>query len=323
MDIGIKVPKLLEKGRISEINDKILSKNHSFAFLGEEEVLLNRKPSSYAEAFEMYVNGLYKVYHEFGMDFLKCCCNETIRYKKNSTFSMHIRFIEKCRGAILHSGDDGSRSWVYDSLKKYVFSRSNFMFSDWNDFWLNADDNHWKYVTEKIVRDSDRLYTDLLSKLAEHSSDFMDVCDAVAEDFKNSTYTWCCLNGDSVENKNCVDMYDSSLNGRFFRIISQKLKKCSSFQSKDADILKNELHDLINPDKYKDNRTEYEIAAGKKTPAEIKQAVIDVIKKDLRSENNFDFKSETLYNDVIFEVENQIRKQIASIYVAEYNSILS
>lgn len=323
MDIGIKVPKLLEKDRISEINDKILSKNHSFAFLGEEEVLLNRKPSSYAEAFEMYVNGLYKVYHEFGMDFLKCCCNETIRYKKNSTFSMHIRFIEKCRGAILHSGDDGSRSWVYDSLKNYVFSRSNFMFSDWNDFWLNADDNHWKYVTEKIVRDSDRLYTDLLSKLAEHSLDFMDVCDAVAEDFKNSTYTWCCLNGDVVEDIKCVDMYDFSLNGRFFSIISHKLKKSCSFNVSDANIVRNELYYLVNPNKYMDKRTEYEKDAGKKTPAEIKQAVIDVIKTNLEGGNDFDFKSDTLYNDVVNEVESQIKSQIKAIHCAEYNSILN
>ena len=47
---------------------------------------------------------------------------------------------------------------------------------------------------------------------------------------------------------------------------------------------------------------------GKKTPFEIKKAIIDAIKGDLEGGNNFDFKSDSLYVDVVTEVEQQIKK---------------
>ena len=321
MGIKIKTPKLLENGSISEINDKMLGKNHSFVFLGKEEELLNREPSSYVEAFDMYVNGLYKVYHEFGMEFLKCYCNEATRHKKNDTFSKHIIFIENCRGALLHSGDDGTRSHAFNTLKNYVFRNSNFPFKDWDDFWRYANERQWKETIEKIVQDSDRLYFNLLEKVAVHDINHKDVYEAVMMDFKISTYERCKISNNAVTLVKRIDMYDVSLNGRFFKIIKQQLKNCNSFRSNDTEIVNRELADLINLNTYIDNRTDEEKSSGKKTPFEIKKAIIDLIKKDLEGGNNFDFKSDTLYFDVVTEVELQIRKQISASRIAEYSSI--
>lgn len=322
MGIKIKTPKLLENGSISEINDKMLGVNHSFVFLGKEEELLNRDSSSYVEAFDMYVNGLYKVYHEFGMEFLKCYCNEAIRHNKNDTFSKHIIFIENCRGALSHSGDDGTRSYAFNTLKNYVFRNSKFLFNDWDDFWKHANEKQWKEAIEKIVRDSDRLYFNLLEKVAVHDINHKDVYEAVMMDFKINTYKRCKISNGTVTPLNCVDMYDVSLNGRFFKIIKQQLQNCGSFQSSEAEIANYELTDLINLNKYVDNRTDEEKNAGKKTPFEIKKAIIDAIKGDLEGGNNFDFKSDSLYVDVVTEVEKQIKKQISASRIAEYSSII-
>lgn len=321
MSIKIKTPKLLEGGSICEINDKMLFVNHSFVFLGKEEELLNREPSSYAEAFEMYVNGLYKVYHEFGMEFLKCYCNEAIRHNKKDIFIKHIRFIENCRGALSHSSDDGTRSYAFSTLKNYVFRNSSFRFNNWIDFWKRANEKQWKEVTEIIVRDSDRLYFNLLERVAVHDITLKDVYEAVMNDFRINTYERCKISNGTVTQLNCVDMYDVSLNGRFFKIIRQQLKNCSRFQSSDEKIANYELTALINLDKYVDNRTDEEKSAGKKTPFEIKKAIIDAIKDDLEGKNNFDFKSDGLYDDVVTEVELQIKKQISASRIAEYSSI--
>ena len=322
MGIKIKTPKLLENGSISEINDKMLDKNHSFVFLGKEEELLNRAPSTYVEAFDMYVNGLYKVYHEFGMEFLKCYCNEATRHKKNDSFSKHIIFIENCRGALSHSGDDGTRSYAFNTLKNYVFRNSNFPFNDWDDFWKHANEKQWKEAIQKIVRDSDRLYFNLLEKVAVHDINHKDVYEAVMMDFKINTYMQCKISNDTVTSLNRINMYDVSLNGRFFKIIRQQLKKCSCFQSNDAKIANQELANLINLNTYIDNRTDEEKSTGKKTPYEIKEAIINLIKNDLEGGNNFDFKSDTLYFDVVTEVERQIRNQISASRIAEYSSII-
>lgn len=72
MEKIIPVPKLLEKCAARDLNNKMLTSNRSFVFLGESDIMINRIPSSFREAFELYVTRLYVLYHDCGMAFLKC-----------------------------------------------------------------------------------------------------------------------------------------------------------------------------------------------------------------------------------------------------------
>ena len=75
MAAKIKTPQFLIYGSITALNDKLLSRIRAFAFLGEEEEMLNGQPSTFREAFEPFVSRLYRVYHELGTAFLDCFCN--------------------------------------------------------------------------------------------------------------------------------------------------------------------------------------------------------------------------------------------------------
>ena len=323
MPITIDVPRLLNCDNLDDLNQKMISSNHTFVFLGPKEELLNRTPSSWVEAFEMYNTGLYKVYHEFGMNFLKCYCSEAAKNKSDDSFNKHIWFVENCRAAIQHSGDSIYRDRAFSTLAGYVFNSDccdmDFKFADWNDFWKNAEERHWKKATEVIIRDSNKLL-DFLEKIASHDQDYQSVYEAVAIDFFNGSYNFYCLSNVALSIKKDIDMYESSLNAKFFSIVKEQLIKDQAFESKDQDNAYNELDGLVGSIAYIPPE-DYERNSGVKTTAEIKAAIIDTVKNDIGAMKNAGNKSELLsksvYDYILSVTEKQIKEQLNAKLIAE------
>ena len=298
----IKRPELLVYGNINRLNNKLLNNVRAFAFLGEEEEMLNGEPSTFREAFEPYVSRLYRVYHELGTKFLDCFCNEISNSGIQNSFIPHILFVKNCRSALQHNGDAGDREPAFMTLKKYVFRNSNFFFTDWIDFYINASELQWKTAVETIVRDSDRLYY-ALCDTADQKGIYSSAAQKVSADFANGIYT------QSNSTGRRMNMYSEAINGRLLKLIRKRLLNKRCFANREADA-NDELWALINYKPNVDMRTEEQKKAGKKTPAEIIEAVISVIKDDLKGMYGFDFRSDTLYQDIEDAVETEIKNQI-------------
>ena len=301
MAAKIKTPQFLIYGSITALNDKLLSRIRAFAFLGEEEEMLNGQPSTFREAFEPFVSRLYRVYHELGTAFLDCFCNEISVSGIKNGFGPHVSFVKNCRCAIQHSGDNGARERAFTALQNYVFKNGSFTFTDWRDFYMNADESHWKTAVETIIRDSDSLYY-ALCDTADQKGLYSSAARKVSVDFTNGAYT-------QSGNGKMVDMYKKAINGRFLSLIRNSLLNKNRFPGRQDDA-KDELWSLIHYSSYVDKRTEAQKRAGKKTPAEIVDAVINVIKGDLQGKDSFDFRSETLYQDIEDTVEGEIKNQL-------------
>lgn len=301
MAAKINTPQFLIYGSITALNDKLLSRIRAFAFLGEEEEMLNGQPSTFREAFEPFVSRLYRVYHELGTAFLDCFCNEISVSGIKNGFGPHVSFVKNCRCAIQHSGDNGARERAFTALQNYVFKNGSFTFTDWRDFYMNADESHWKTAVETIIRDSDSLYY-ALCDTADQKGLYSSAARKVSVDFTNGAYT-------QSGNGKMVDMYKKAINGRFLSLIRNSLLNKNRFPGRQDDA-KDELWSLIHYSSYVDKRTEAQKRAGKKTPAEIVDAVINVIKGDLQGKDSFDFRSETLYQDIEDTVEGEIKNQL-------------
>lgn len=323
MPIRINPPKLLISGSLDSINDKMMRNNRTFVFLGPQENFLNRTPSSWVEAFEMYITGLYKVYHEFGMEFLKCYCNEAISHNSNFSFIKHIQFIENCRGALQHSGELGNRIKAFNTIKNFVFSSqdTDFSFVDWNDFWENAEDRHWKKVTLSIIYNSNKLL-DYLEKIALYDTDSENIGKTVFADFINRTfYAYRIVNGTVVKDRS-IDIYESSLNARFFRIVRNQLKMDQAFKIQEQDQANAELKSLIqiNPKSTNGSETDIrsltEISAGVKTPQQIKAAIIDTIIDDLKNSGESILQASP-FDYIVSVIEQHIKKQLYARMTAE------
>lgn len=220
----IPIPKLLQNHIARALNTKMLTNNRSFVFLGEPEVMINRAPSTYWEAFDMYVTRLYVLYHDYGMKFLECYENEAWRINSTRSYILHIRFINQCRGVVAHSDDPTNVERIYNSLKTYFFRNdTSFQYNDWQDFWQNAAENHWEKFVNKIVSDSNSVM-EFLEKVASHIPDCQTVYESVSEIFtKKRVYS------DTRDQTKKVDIYAGSINSRFLRPICLRLLNTSEW----------------------------------------------------------------------------------------------
>lgn len=160
----IPIPKLLEDNAARKLNDKMLENNHTFIFLNEGVDYLNGTPSTFREAFGEYVRALYVLYHDCGMEFINCYLNEEqsvhgVRHSDN------IKFVINSRVSYTHSPDEDVKVYIYNILKNYFFSGVRFSYTDWHDFWKNANEADWETLVTRLVSDSDGIF-ELLDKIA-------------------------------------------------------------------------------------------------------------------------------------------------------------
>lgn len=311
----IQKPDLLDSAVVFSLNDAALLNNHCIMFLGKQEPLLNRAPSSYAEACEMFVTGLYKVYHELGMKFLLCYCTGIAEVISQDKFLKHIKFITNCRAAFQHSGDDGSRTLAMKTIKSFFKSDSTFSFSDWNDFWKNASESVWKKITEKIVKDSNELCGEL-KNISSGQNVYSRIIQNVAKKFQDGKFIYY-----NDTNGKSADIFCDSLDSRFFKIIKQTLRNENAFLPNEQLDAMEELNALVRFDD--DNRTQEQIDAGKKSPNEIRDDIVAMIRLLLNNITSSPLTSEQLYDDVKAEVKLQIKKQLKANHEATISALLS
>ncbi|MGN0623123.1 MAG: hypothetical protein ACI4JA_04135 [Oscillospiraceae bacterium] len=300
---NIPIPLFLQAGKAQELNNKLIQNNKSFAFLGEPSEIINKIPSTYAEAFDQYISGLYVLYHDYGMFFLKGYTNQAININNEYRYYKHLNFVFKARGVLQHSDDYFTSNYVYKALKNYYFREDEtFSFNDWHEFWLNAEENHWKKLVSQIIADSDKFYNDYMIKIAAQDNLLKNIYESLFQVFSTGEYY-------DNNNGNCVNMYDRSLDKRFINNICNKLKH--TFSWSDESKAQKELKCFKNQDACSMEEL-HEV--GKLTPQEIKSEAVKVMKTYLlsgdcqNSESLFQILCQTIYD----LIQNQIIAEINS-----------
>ena len=250
MSSNIPIPLFLQPGKAQELNNRLIKNNKSFSFLGEPAEFINKIPSTYAEAFDQYISALYVLYHDYGMFFLRSYTNQSIVIHNDFKYNSHICFVLNSRGAILHSDDYETRDSAYKTLKNYFFLDDiTFTFSDWKEFWLNADNKQWKRLVDKLVNDSNKLYKDYVKKIAEHDPSLQSIYESISEIFRTGEYV--------DKNGYHVKMYIRSFDERLLRIIKNKMRY--TFLWSDWTKAENELKKITNLQQKNDSDSENEI----------------------------------------------------------------
>lgn len=310
MEKTIPVPKLLEKCAARDLNNKMLTSNQSFVFLGESDIMINRIPSSFREAFELYVTRLYVLYHDCGMAFLKCYLNEDSKVNNKYSCSSHIRFVDNCRACHAHSNNPHINQSVYHSLVNYYFKGdTSFHYSDWCDFWVNATDAHWEVLVRKIVKGSDMVMK-LMENIASHIPSYKEIYESVSEIFLNKrifSYT-----NKSGVNEN-IDIYIKSFDSRFLKLICLYLRDNSLW--KDKQIAERELKAFYN-------MTQDPVLFGtnKLEPSQMRDELIGRLMCSLK--NNVFADSELLYQSICQNIKQLIDEQIDKDLAIEEDDIL-
>lgn len=304
MNKPIPIPKLLQDHIARDLNTKMLTNNRSFVFLGEPEVMINRAPSTFTEAFDMYIIRLYVLYHDYGMKFLECYGNVSSIY----SHIPHIRFVNSCRAVLAHSNDPFQSERVYNSLKNHYFKNDvSFQYNHWQDFWENATESHWEKLVNQIVTDSDSVMN-YLDNVASQKQNYETDCKNISEIFtKTRVYSETFSNGEKV------DVYIKSLNSRFLKQICQQLKRNSSWI--DEEKAKQELRAFYN---LSPNPT---LSGSEKlTPNQMRE---ELIKKMMSSLENKDYTdSELLYQSISQNIKLLIDDQINKDIIIEEDDIL-
>lgn len=296
MNKSIPIPNLLQNQIARELNTKMLTNNQSFVFLGEPEVMINRTPSTFAEAFDMYIIRLYVLYHDYGMKFLECYGNVSLKH----SYILHIRFVNSCRALLGHSTDPMQSERVYNSLKKHYFRNdASFRYNDWQDFWENAPESHWERLVEQIVKDSNSVMK-YLENVAFQNPNYVTDCKNISEIFtKTRVYSEASPNGRSV------DVYLNSLDSRFLKQICLQLKRTYSWT--DEEKAKQELRAF-----YSLESKSTLSGSGKLTPNQMREELIKTMMSSL--ENNDYTDSELLFQSIgqriKLLIDNQINKDI-------------
>lgn len=302
MSGSITIPLFLQYGIARGLNNQLIKNNKSFAFLGEANALINKYPSTYAEAFDQFVTGLYILYHDNGMAFLKAYTDQA----DDKRYTFHVEFVCKCRGAISHSKNENTCNYVYRKLKNYYFyDDSSFKYVDWFDFWYKATEKHWEKLVKKIVKDSDRFYNDYMLLIANHATSLKNVYEKISEVFKIGTY--------SISDSQ-INIYEKSLDYRFMKNLCNKVEDSTTWR--DESIAKEELKTFYTQGLLSDEEIKKLKEVGKSTPQELKKKLIDKLKVFLVSEHCQDsviiFKY--LHQIIVELIEDQVNAEIISEY---------
>lgn len=311
MPLTIPIPKLLQDNVARQLNNTMIEKNQSFVFLGEPEALINKTPSTYAEAFDQYVTRLYVLYHDYGMYYIKSYGNVAIAFTRNRKYDLHINFINLSRTAISHSEDIYTNDAIYSKLKNYYFKNDNsFSYNDWFSFWHNAPEHHWEKLVKKIIKDSDEFYTKFLCKIASHETNLKSLYKEITNIFLTGEYT------DFKGNK--IEIYNKSFDYRFLKIICQKLD--SSVSWSDNQIARRELKNFYEQKVFSDTEIDILHSKGKITPQELKMKTITTIINSMKKRNCND--SAILYQSIIQEIEMLIKEQINAENISAAEDLL-
>ncbi len=301
---SVVVPELLKNKCARDLNDKLIQNNKIFAFVDEPEYLLKKTPSTYSESFEQYSIALYKLYHDYGMHFFNSYLCEAANILNKPQYSMHVRFVNALRAIVAHASSPNNCEYAFSKLKEYYF-KDDPSFTDtykcWDDFWHNAPEIHWKKLMYRVISDSNKLYNNLLCKIADNDPDVQNITENIKENFKNGTY--------KNYNEEVVLLYEKSLDCRFLKFLCDKAKY--TFVWEDEKAAKKEMKRLYNQKEITPEDIDDLHKQNKLSPQELKSEIISVIKEKLN--DGVFYNSETLSGGIVQIVADEIRKQISMV----------
>ena len=288
----------------------MITGNHSFVFLGEGDVFINTPPFTYADAFYKIITGLYILYHDYGMFFIKSYANEASVLQNIDAYFEHIKFVCNSRALLQHSDDYITKVHVYRNLINYYFKNdTTFNYKDWHDFWSNATEKHWKQLVLKIVDDSDRFYENCLDKVASHNINSRTLYESISDIFQKGEYI--------TKNREKVKIYERSFDARFLKIIYNKLYYSVTWNDE-----RRAKKELLNFYKQKNSSNDENnlYKKGKLTPQEIKNKAISEMISFLNSGECSD--SDCLFMSLCQNVEESIKNQINADIIYESEKLL-
>lgn len=306
----IPVPKLLQFNAARKLNDLMITKNKSFVFLGEPDQMINTTPLTYLEAFKEYAINLYVLYHERGMQFLECYENEATRLANDNKSFFHVRFVFDCRAVTVHADDsDDHGGRIHKQLRDYVFPRAKepYNYNNWNDFWINAPENHWKLLVEKIVNESDRMCV-FLDKIANNKT-YANVSASITNIFTLTRKFTRVKGGDT-------DIYAGSFDHRFLEQTCRKISKITSpGYWRDAAKAELELNTF-----YKSFGSSHMPEPDRQNSVSMRE---ELIKRTMNSLKKDEFEdSEALYQSIIQNIEDLINAKIERDLISEAEDML-
>ena len=178
----IEKPLFLVEGNAKAINDKMLKNAGHFCFLKTDDVaLVNQNPTSYREAFSMYVIRLYCLYHDYGKNYLWYSLNENggrfpfynagtedkVIAKSVRECKKHLNVVNEIfRPNIVHGIlEDNQRNEYMGQLNAYG-TNSKAVSMIWPQFVEQLPEKEWRMIVQRLVKEADECYR-LLENLAQ------------------------------------------------------------------------------------------------------------------------------------------------------------
>lgn len=166
MSNPVMVPLFLQAGKARELTDKLIQSTQTCPFFGVPDILIAHDPDSYADAFTIYITGLYILYFDCGGGFIENY------FSSNSGFGQHISRIKNLRIALTHMPTSASQGNALKSLKNYIHLDCSI--SGWDDYLTKMEEADWKKVVSGITDEADTLYN-MLDSINVHSAPKIDI----------------------------------------------------------------------------------------------------------------------------------------------------
>ena len=114
-------PMLLQDRKAKTLNSELIGKQRMFAFAGEPEFFIRTSlPYSYADKYTLLVIELYKLYHDYGMSFLRCFTSHAAILYKDYSYETHLNTVNNLRTAATHSIDPDAYERSFSFAKKIL-----------------------------------------------------------------------------------------------------------------------------------------------------------------------------------------------------------
>lgn len=158
----MKMPEILQPGKLKEINEYIYQKSGCFAFLLPDVQWSYSEPKGGKEAFEKWSIELYTIYHDYGCGYLKYILLDenivelSLRRKLQKSKTHVDDVIKTFRNNFAHGIFDARlREEMKDVVSRYYIRGIHGV--HWRDYFDAFSDDDWRSAAERLRENSDYL----------------------------------------------------------------------------------------------------------------------------------------------------------------------
>lgn len=184
----IEKPLFLTEGNVKKLNDKMLRNAGQFCFLKTNQTMLTDKvPSSYIEAFQAYVTGLYSLYHDYGRKFLFYSLNQGGSLpvgnegksgqdagKRVTECRRHLKVVnEVFRPNLVHGIFEGAQKNEFMEQLNLYRANTESVSMIWPQYVNQLRNQDWEKIVKRLVSEADKFY-ELLEQVADMWKDATD-----------------------------------------------------------------------------------------------------------------------------------------------------